>query len=77
MAKTKKDAPTVFDHFGRLYRANYPAVWGCLKKDREDLFTFYDFPAEYWIHLWTTTLMELTFATPHGDKKASTRARPL
>ena len=35
----------------------------CLEKDREDLFTFYDFPAEHWMHLPTTNPIESTFAT--------------
>jgi transposase-like protein len=35
----------------------------CLKKDRDVLLTFYDFPAEHWIHLRTTNPIESTFAT--------------
>ena len=35
----------------------------CLGKDREELLTFYDFPAEHWIHLRTTNPIESTFAT--------------
>ena len=34
-----------------------------LGKDREELLTFYDFPAEHWIHLRTTNPIESTFAT--------------
>ena len=34
-----------------------------LGKDREVLLTFYDFPAEHWIHLRTTNPIESTFAT--------------
>jgi transposase-like protein len=36
---------------------------GCLTKDKEDLFTFYDFPATHWIHIRTTNPVESTFAT--------------
>jgi transposase-like protein len=32
-------------------------------KDREVLLTFYDFPAEHWIHVRTTNPIESTFAT--------------
>jgi transposase-like protein len=33
-----------------------------LKKDRESLMAFYDFPAEHWLHLRTTNAIESTFA---------------
>ena len=32
-------------------------------KDKDDLFAFYDFPAEHWLHLRTTNPIESTFAT--------------
>ena len=34
-----------------------------LRKDREPLLAFYDFPAEHWVHLRTTNPIESTFAT--------------
>lgn len=34
-----------------------------LAKDRESLLAFYDFPAEHWIHIRTTNLIESSFAT--------------
>jgi transposase-like protein len=34
-----------------------------LRKDREELLTFYDFPAEHWVHIRTTNPIESTFAT--------------
>ena len=34
-----------------------------LKKDRQALLAFYDFPAEHWKHLRTTNPIESTFAT--------------
>lgn len=63
MAEKKTDALAAFDRFERLYGAKYPAAWECLRKDKEDLLTFYDFPAEHWIHLRTTNPIESTFAT--------------
>jgi len=33
-----------------------------LSRDREALLAFYDFPAEHWIHLRTSTPIESTFA---------------
>ena len=37
------------------YRAKYERAVDCLIKDRSDLLSFYDFPAEHWIHLRTTS----------------------
>jgi transposase-like protein len=63
MAPTRADAEQAFDHFIALYEPKYPAAVDCLKKDRVELLTFYDFPAEHWIHLRTTNPIESTFAT--------------
>jgi Transposase, Mutator family len=30
--------------------------------DREALLAFFDFPAEHWLHLWTTNPIESTFS---------------
>ena len=35
----------------------------CLAPDREALLTFFAFPAEHWIHLRTTNVIESPFAT--------------
>jgi len=63
MAETKKQALTAYEEFLRLYGAKFPAACACLEKDKDDLFTFYDFPAEHWVHLRTTNPIESTFAT--------------
>jgi putative transposase len=63
MAPTKDDANRAFDLFVETYQAKYPKATGCLEKDRDALMTFYDFPAEHWIHLRTTNPIESTFAT--------------
>jgi len=63
MAPTKADADKAFDLFVATYEAKYPKATGCLSKDRDVLLTFYDFPAEHWIHLRTTNPIESTFAT--------------
>ena len=63
MAPTRADAEQAFDHFIALYEPKYPAAVECLKKDRVELLTFYDFPAEHWIHLRTSNPIESTFAT--------------
>ncbi len=63
MAPTKADAEQAFDLFVATYQAKYPKATDCLAKDRDVLLTFYDFPAEHWIHLRTTNPIESTFAT--------------
>ena len=63
MAPTRADAEQAFDHFAALYEPKYPSAVECLKKDRVELLTFYDFPAEHWIHLRTSNPIESTFAT--------------
>lgn len=63
MAETKADAEKAFDHFIKSYEAKYPKATECLAKDRDVLLTFYDSPAEHWIHLRTTNPIESTFAT--------------
>lgn len=62
-AETRADAERAFDHFIEKYGAKYPAAVACLEKDREALLSFYDFPAEHWMHLRTTNPIESTFAT--------------
>lgn len=62
-AETREAANTAFDHFLEKYAAKYAAAGECLKKDRDVLLTFYDFPAEHWRHLRTTNPIESTFAT--------------
>lgn len=63
MAETRADAEQAFDLFVATYQAKYPKAAECLSKDRVVLLTFYDFPAEHWIHLRTTNPIESTFAT--------------
>ena len=63
MAECRVDAEQAFDHFLLTYEAKYAKATECLAKDRDALLTFYDFPAEHWLHLRTTNPIESTFAT--------------
>ena len=63
MAETRKDAQEAFDAFVETYGVKYPKATECLKKDREALLAFYDFPAAHWKHLRTTNPIESTFAS--------------
>jgi transposase-like protein len=63
MAETRAQAHKAFETFLAKYQAKYAEACECLRKDREELLTFYDFPAEHWTHLRTTNPIESTFAT--------------
>ena len=63
LAATKQEAFKVYADFAKLYGAKCPKAVACLARDEEDLFTFYDFPAEHWGHLRTTNPIESSFAT--------------
>ena len=62
-APDQKSAREEMAHFVQEYEARYPKAAECLTKDAEELFTFYDFPAEHWRHLRTTNAIESGFAT--------------
>ncbi len=63
MAPEKDEAEKHFDDFVEIYESKYPKAAKCLKKDRDALLTFYDFPAEHWRHIRTTNPIESTFST--------------
>ena len=63
MADTKQHAHEALDLFVKTYEAKYPKAVEHLVKDQEALLSFYDFPAEHWMHLRTTNPIESTFAT--------------
>jgi transposase-like protein len=71
MAEDKASAEKAFDRFLNYFSAKYEKACACLEKDRPELLTFYDFPAEHWKSLRTTNPIESTFATVrHRTKKA-------
>lgn len=62
-APSRAAADQALDLFVRTYAAKYPKATACLAKDRAELLTFYAFPAEHWLHLRTTNVIESVFAT--------------
>lgn len=62
-AESRKRALKAFRLFMDTYRAKYPEAVECLEKDRDELLTFYNFPAEHWKHIRTTNPIESTFAS--------------
>ena len=63
MAPSRAEADQAFDAFVAMFEAKYAKAAQCLKKDRDVLLTFFDFPAEHWAHVRTTNPIESTFAT--------------
>ncbi|MEN5315659.1 IS256 family transposase [Pseudomonas koreensis] len=63
MSETRDEAHTAFDRILVRFEAKYPKAMQKLKKDREELLAFYDFPAEHWVHIRTTNPIESTFST--------------
>jgi transposase-like protein len=71
LAATKQDAVAAFNQFINHYQLKYSKAAECLIKDKEELLTFYDFPAEHWQHIRTTNPIESTFSTiRHRTKKS-------
>jgi putative transposase len=81
LAPTCKAALAAYDQFISSYQAKYPKATECLEKDKEWLFTFYNFPAQHWPHLRTTNPIESTFATvrlrTHRTKGCGSRIATL
>jgi transposase-like protein len=63
MAASRAEANQAFDLFLRTWETKYAKATDCLAKDRDTLLTFYDFPAEHWLHIRTTNPIESVLAT--------------
>ena len=59
----REDALAAYDRFLGRYQDKYPKACECLRKDRDVMVAFYDFPAAHWVRLRTTNPIESTFAT--------------
>jgi transposase-like protein len=84
-APGREDAGQAIARFVREYQAAYPKATACLLADQEQLLTFFDFPAEHWLHLRTTNPIESPFATVKvrtrktkgvGSRRAGAGPRP-
>ena len=59
---TQEEAESQLKKFGSLYRSKHLKAVECLEKDRDELLTFFSFPAEHWHNIRSTNLIESTFA---------------
>jgi transposase-like protein len=62
-AETRKTAQQAIERFEADYGAKYPKAVASLRRDEAELLTFFDFPAEHWLHLRTGNVIESPFAT--------------
>lgn len=63
LAPTKAEADIAFDIFIEEFDAKYPRAVDCLRNHRQRLMAFYNYPAEHWISIRSTNVIESTFAT--------------
>jgi len=63
LAEDRESANKALDGMLAKYTDKYPAAMKKLKKDREELPSFYDFPAAHWASIRTTNPIESAFAT--------------
>jgi transposase-like protein len=68
-APDQKGALKEIGHFSEEYEARYPKAVETLTKDQDQLLTFFDFPAEHWVHLRTSNPIESPFATVKARTK--------
>jgi len=68
-APNQQSALEDIQRFEQEFQAKYPKAVECLLKDQDELLTFFDFPAEHWIHLRTTNPIESAFSTVKARTK--------
>ena len=63
LAPTRRDAEAAWECFVSTFTEKYPKAVACLTTHRDELLTFYAYPAEHWPSLRSTNVIESTFAT--------------
>jgi putative transposase len=61
-AENKKEASKAIEEFAAEFGAKWPKASEKITSEKEVLLTFYDYPAQHWVHLRTTNPIESTFA---------------
>ncbi len=62
-APDRDHARRAIDAFARDYGTKWPKAVAKITDDAEELLTFFDFPAEHWLHLKTSNPIESTFSS--------------
>ena len=80
-AESRASAEKDTKAFREEYAAKYPKAVATLTRDQDKLLTYFDFPAEHWIHIRTSNPIESAFATvrlrQRVTKGAGSRQRGL
>jgi len=80
-ADTRDHAAEASERFAEESESKYPKAAECLRADQDQLFVHFDFPAEHWKHLRTTSIIESPFSTvrlrQRVAKGAGARAKAL
>ncbi len=61
-AENKKEAESAIEEFASEFGVKWPKASEKITSEKDLLLTFYDYPAEHWVHLRTTNPIESTFA---------------
>ncbi len=61
-AENKKEASKAIKEFAAEFEVKWPKAVEKITSEKEVLLTFYDYPAQHWVHLRTTNPIESTFA---------------
>ena len=70
-AETRDDAEQSRQTFAANFDDKYPKAVKSLNEGWEELVTFFDFPAQHWLHIRTTNPIESAFATVKLRTKAT------
>jgi putative transposase len=62
-APDRDHAVRAIEVFARDYGAKWPKAVAKITNDAEELLTFFDYPAEHWLHLKTSNPIESTFSS--------------
>lgn len=62
-ADTRSDAQRAYNHFKEVFETKWPKSVASLERNKDRLFTFYNYPAEHWQHIRSTNVIESSFAT--------------
>ena len=70
-AEDKAHALAAVKAFEAAYGAKFPKAVAKITDDLDELLTFFDYPAEHWVHLRATNPIEPTFATVRHRTKVT------
>lgn len=80
-AEARESALQEIENFRDEYGAKYPKAARTLSRNQDELLTFFDFPAEHWVHIRTSNPIESAFSTvrlrQRVTKGAGSRKRGL